>query len=98
MDDAISQPHRTRADYQAIYAESEFWSSCGYDGLSVVFDVPLDALQSLPEDQTRALMRLLGNLAKEGDEALAGRMRELEGLTAKQRFSGLLHLSARFAA
>jgi hypothetical protein len=98
MDDPKSQPQRTRTDFQGIYAEGGFWSCCGYDGLSMVFDLPLEAVQSLPEDQKRALMRLLGHLAKGGDEALQGQMRELESLTAKERFTGLVHLSARFAA
>jgi hypothetical protein len=96
-DDPKSQPHRTLY-FRDIYAEGGFWSCCGYDGLSVAFDLPLEAVQSLPEDQKRDLMRLLGNLAKGEDEALQVQMRELEGFPAKERIAGLLHISARLAA
>ena len=63
----------------------------------MAFDLPLDAVQSLSEDQKRALMRLLGRLAKGEDEVLRGRMRGLEDLPAQERLTGLMCLSAPFA-
>jgi hypothetical protein len=96
-DDPQRQPHRTLAYFREIYAEGGLWSCCGYDGLSMAFDLPLDAVQSLSEDQKRALMRLLGRLAKGEDEALRGQMRGLEDLTAEERLTGLMGLSAPFA-
>ncbi len=90
-------PSRTHDDFKSIYEQSGFWSCCGYDGLSMVFDIPLDDVRSLSEEQKRALMRLLNQLADGADEALQGQTRELESLTAKERFIRLVSLSAPFA-
>jgi hypothetical protein len=39
--------------FQRLHAQSELWSCRGYDILSVVFDLPLDAVRSLSEGQKR---------------------------------------------
>ena len=91
--------NRTKADrnyFHEVYQNSGFWSSCGFDGLAVVFDLPLESLQSLSDDQMRGLMRLLAHLAKMGDGSLRDRIRELEGLTVEKRLMGLVRLSAQF--
>ena len=98
MDDSSSQPGRTPAYFRNLFAHSGFWSSCGFDGLSLVFDVPLEAVQSLPEGQKRALMGLLHELAEGTDERLQREIAELETLAATDRFANLVKLSTRFAA
>ena len=98
MTDRHNGPRRTQADFKEILAQSGFWSCCGYDGLSVAFDVPVEAVQSLSEEQKRALMRLLSHLADAEDKALEHRIEELDGLTAEERFINLVKLSGRFAA
>ncbi len=98
MDDPKNQTKTNRAHFRDIYEDGEFWSCYGYDGLSIVFNLPLEAVQSLPEDQKHALLRLLGSVATTGDESLQDEIRALESLTAKERVTGLVHLSARFAA
>ena len=97
MGDPNSQP-RTPSDFRDILAQSGFWSCCGYDGLSIVFDVPLEAVQSLSEGQKRAMMRLLHRLAEGMDEKLKNQIADLERLTAEDRFAGLVSLSAGFSA
>jgi len=98
MNDTKIPVERDLAYFQEIYRDGGFWSCCGYDGLSVAFDVPLESFRSLPEDQKHALMRLLGRLAKMGDESLIERIRGLHALSAPDRLTGLVDLSARFAA
>lgn len=98
MVDPRSQTKNSFSDFLYIYQDGGFWSCCGYDGLSLVFDLPLDALHSLPEDQKRALMHVLSHLAKTGDESLQDQIRALEGRTLKERLTGLVHLSAQYAA
>lgn len=98
MDDANNQTRSDRAYFREIYENSGFWSSCGLDGLTVVFDLPLENFRSLPDDQKRALMRLLAHLAKIGDGPLQDRIRELESMTVEKRLTGLVHLSTQFAA
>ena len=98
MGDPNSQPRRTASDFRDILAQSGFWSCCGYDGLSIVFDVPLEAVQSLAEGQKRALMRLLHRLAEGTDEKLKNQIAELERLAAEDRLAGLVSLSAGFSA
>ena len=98
MRDPNSQPRRTPSDFRDILAQSGFWSCCGYDGLSIVFDVPLEAVQSLSEEQKRAMMRLLHRLAESMDEKLENQVAELEPLAAEDRIAGLVSLSAGFSA
>jgi hypothetical protein len=98
MGDPNSQPRRTPSDFRDILAQSGFWSCCGYDGLSVVFDVPLEAVRSLSEGQKRAMMRLLHQLAEGLDEKLKNQIAELEPLAAEDRFVDLVRLSAGFSA
>ena len=98
MTDRKNEPRRTRADFKEILAQSGFWSCCGYDGLSVVFDVPVEAVQSLSEEQKRAMMRLLHRLAEGMDEKLKNQIAELERLDAEDRLVGLVRLSAGFSA
>ena len=75
---------------------SEFWSDFGYDGLSLVFDVPLVALQKLPEAKRQALFRLLAYLADTPNDPLHARVQALATHPAEQRLVILLDLSARF--
>jgi len=82
--------------FQAWCDNSEFWSDFGYDGLSLVFDVPLVALQKLPEAKKRALFRLLAYLADTSNDPLHARVRALATQLAEQRLVVLLDLSARF--
>ena len=98
MGDPNSHPLRTPSDFRDVLAQSGFWSCCGYDGLSIVFAVPLDAVQSLSEEQKRAMMRLLHRLAEGMDEKLKNQIAELEHLGAEDRLVGLVRLSASFPA
>ena len=98
MGDPNSQPRRTSSDFKDILAQSGFWSCCGYDGLSIVFDVPLEAVHSLSEEQKRAMMRLLHRLAEGMDEKLKNQVAELERLAGEDRLAGLVSLSAGFSA
>ena len=82
MGDPNIQPRRTSSDFKDILTQSGFWSCCGYDGLSVVFDVPLEAVRSLSEEQKRAMMRLLQQLAEGMDEKLKNQIAELEDVAA----------------
>ena len=76
---------------------SGFWSDFGYDGLSLVFDVPLAALQTLPEAKKLALFRLLVYLADTPNDPLHARVQALATQPAEQRLFVLLDLSARFS-
>ena len=98
MGDPNSHPLRTPSDFRDILAQSGFWSCCGYDGLSIVFAVPLDAVQSLSEEQKRAMMRLLHRLAEGMDEKLKNQIAELEGLAGEDRLAGLVSLNADFSS
>ena len=80
--------------FRQFYEDSELWSCCGYDGLSVAFDLPLDAIRSLTDDQKRGLVRLLGRLAKGGDESLRSGVRRLEQSSDAERLAGLVQLAA----
>ncbi len=82
--------------FQELYAHSGFWSCCGYDGLSVAFDLPLEAVRSLPEEGKRALVRLVTRAANSGDEALLNELQKLDSLSGDQRLAGLMQLSAPF--
>ena len=85
-----------RNRFQQLYTQSGFWSCCGYDGLSVAFDLPLDAVRSLPEERKRALVRLVTRLANSGDEVLLNELQRLDRLSGDERLAGLMHLSASF--
>ncbi len=80
--------------FQAWYSDGGFWSDFGYDGLSVVFDVPLDALQTLPEEQKRSLMRLLRLLAESPNSTLHEQVVAFAQYPATQRLGALLSISA----
>jgi hypothetical protein len=82
--------------FQRIYADSGFWSCCGYDGLSVAFDLPLEAIRSLPEARKRALVRLITRLANTFDDDLLNELQRLDSLSGKERLAGLTQLSAPF--
>src|SRR5262249_402356 len=96
MGDPNSQPRRTPSDFRDILAQSGFWSCCGYDGLSIVFDVPLEAVQSLAEGQKRAMMRLLHRLAEGTDEKLKNQIANLKQWGAGNRLAGWGGLTAAF--
>ncbi len=82
--------------YLAWRDQSEFWSDFGYDGLSVVFDVPLDSLHALPEAKKRALFRLMVFLADTPQDSLHGQVQALGAQPEEQRLAVLGDLSARF--
>jgi hypothetical protein len=82
--------------FQRLYADSGFWSCCGYDGLSVAFDVPLEAIRSLHEGRKQALIRLITRLANTGDDALLNELQRLDSLSGEERLAGLVELSAPF--
>lgn len=82
--------------FQVWRDNSGFWSDFGYDGLSLVFDVPLADLQRLPEAKRMALFRLMVYLADTPDDPLHAQMQALATRPAGQRLAALLDLSARF--
>src|SRR5438477_11947960 len=98
MTDRHNGPRRTRADFKEILAQSGFCSCCGYDGLSVAFDVPVEVIQSLSEEQKRALMRQLSHLSDAVDKALEHRDEELDGRMPEGRLLNLGRLRGRCAA
>ena len=82
--------------FQTWRDDNGFWSDFGYDGLSLVFDVPLTDLQTLPEAKKLALFRLLVYLADTPNDPLHARVQALATQPAEQRLVVLLDLSARF--
>ena len=92
------QHHGTVTDFKKIWADSAFWSCCGYDGLSLVFNLPLEVVRSLPEGKKRALLKLIGCLAQETDQNLRVRVESLRDLTPAERLVALVEYSARFAS
>ena len=84
--------------FQAWRDNSGFWSDFGYDGLSLVFDVPLTDLQKLPEAKKMALFRLMVYLADTPDDPLQTQVQALVAQPAEQRLVVLLDLSAQFSA
>ena len=93
MDQRKSQDEEDFTFFRRIFNQSGFWSCIGYDGLSIAFDLPIDDFRSLPEARKRALMGLLGHLARVRDESLLNRIHALEGHTNAERLVGLLDLS-----
>ena len=82
--------------FRQLFAHSGLWSCCGYDILTLAFDLPLDAVRSLPEEQKRALVRLLGRLATSDEGSLRNEVLGLESLSSDDRLAGLTQLSAPF--
>ncbi len=82
--------------FRAWRDNSAFWSDFGYDGLSLVFDVPLTDLQQLSEAKRMALFRLMVYLADTPDDPLQARVQALATQPAGQRLAVLLDLSAWF--
>ncbi len=81
--------------FQAWRDNSGFWSDFGYDGLSLVFGVPLPDLQKLSEAKKMALFRLMVYLADTPDDPLEAQVQALATRPAEQRLVVLLDLSAR---
>ena len=98
MAESKSQPKGTLDYYRDVRKNSGLWSCCGYDGLSLVFELPFVAVQSLTENQKRGLMGLLTRLADAGEEDLRNRVQAMEDQTWEDRLAGMVHLSARFDA
>ena len=98
MDESRSQKEGKNAAFREILRHRGLWSCCGYDGLSIVFDLTLEDVRSLGEDQKRALMRLVSHIADFGDETVLDQLHALEGLSAQQRLGRLLDLSGRIPA
>jgi len=84
--------------FQAWRDNNEFWSDFGYDGLSLVFGVPLADLQKLPDATKMALFRLMVYLADTPDDSLHTQVQALATQSAEQHLIALLDLSARFCA
>ncbi len=84
--------------FQAWRDNNGFWSDFGYDGLSLVFDVPLADLQKLPDSTKMALFRLMVYLADTPDDPLHTQVQALATQSAEQRLTALLDLSAQFSA
>lgn len=80
--------------FQELYADAGFWSCCGYDGLSVAFDLPLAAVRALPEERKLALVHLVARLANPGEDSLRRRVQRLGALSCEERLSGLLQMTA----
>jgi hypothetical protein len=95
---SLNIPARTPADFKEIYGRNGFWSTLGYDGLSLVFGVPLEAIQSLSEQQKRSLLSMVGRLADSGNENLAKQVVEAQNLDPEDRIEHLVKLSELFAA
>lgn len=81
-------------DFYRAYGNGGFWSCLGYDGLAIVFDLPVETVRSLSEDQKRALMALLARLTDVECEDLRLETQALEDRSDDERLAGLLHLSA----
>jgi hypothetical protein len=94
-DDLSGPTPRRVADFKSLYENGEFWSCCGLDGLSVVFDVRLESIRSLDDAQKRALMHLLAYLVSGKDSAVVSRVMELQRAPEDVRFQGLLALTSQ---
>jgi hypothetical protein len=81
--------------FQELYADAGFWSCCGYDGLSVAFDLPLASVRALPEEHKLALVHLIARLAHSDGNSLRSRVRSLDALSCEERLTELLRMSAR---
>lgn len=79
--------------YRGAVENGGFWSCFGYDGLAVVFDLPLESVQALSEVQKRSLMRLLSHLADAACEDLRREMQALECRSQEDRLTGIIQLS-----
>ena len=97
MADPANERPQSPVDYKSIREQSGFWSACGYDGLSIVFDIPIEAFRSLSEPQKHALMRLFSYPAEEHEDGLNEQIQALATLTEKERFIALVELSTGFA-
>ncbi|MEW5980583.1 MAG: hypothetical protein AB1898_32790 [Acidobacteriota bacterium] len=89
----MNQLRKPPAYFKGLYEDSSFWSCCGLDGLSIVFDLPLDSIRSLTEEQKRAILHLLGYLASGEDCDLLARVVALQEVPAEERFHALVDLS-----
>lgn len=79
--------------YRGAFENGGFWSCFGYDGLAVIFDLPLESIRSLSEAQKRDLMRLLSHLADATCEDLRRELQVLEGRSEEDRLAGIVRLS-----
>jgi hypothetical protein len=94
----VTEAGRDLTAFQTWREDGGFWSTFGYDGLSLVFDVPLTEVQELPEAKRVALFRLMVYLAdtpNDPPQAQVQALAELAELPAEQRLAALLDLSAR---
>ena len=78
--------------FQELYHDAGFWSCCGYDGLSVAFDLPLAAVRALPEERKLALVHLIARLANSNDGSLCQRVLGLGTLSCDERLAELLQI------
>lgn len=89
-----SQAKGTLDFYRCAYENGGFWSCFGYDGLAVIFDLPVEIVRSLSEDEKRGLMLLLFHLTDVAYEDLRRDVQALEDRNGDERLAGLLHLIA----
>lgn len=68
------------------------------DGLSAVFDLPLDSIRALSESRKQALMRLLRHLASTEHSEMLSQVTALDAKSADEHLQGLLDLSSRLTA
>ena len=80
--------------FRSWWTYNGFWSTCGMDGLSVVFDLPLESVSALSEPQKQSLMRLLERLASGTDSHLVAQVAASSGEEPAKRFHKLLELSS----
>jgi|SRR5437588_12941987 len=85
---------RDSSYFRSWWKHNGFWSCCVMDGLSVVFELPLESISALSESQKQALMRLLERLASGTDGALVAKVAALNDRGPAQRLHGLLELSS----
>jgi hypothetical protein len=89
-----SQAKGTLDFYRCAYENGGFWSCFGYDGLAVIFDLPVETLRSLSENQKRGLIALLFRLTEVAHEDLRREVQALEERGDEDRLARLLHLSS----
>jgi hypothetical protein len=87
-----SQAKGTLDFYRCAYENGGFWSCFGYDGLAVIFELPVETVRSLSENEKRGLMALLFRLADVAYDDLRREVQALEDRSDEERLAGLLHL------
>jgi len=84
----LFDPNRLRS----IWENRELWSCLGFEGLSIAFDIPVDDLTDLAEEEKMRLMSLLSRLTMPVDEVLKMQIQHLEGISPKERLTRIREL------